>query len=143
MGNERYPLELKLEVVSEYRRGVRGYKAIARERGLTRELVRSWVSNPRLSPRKENGMKRGAMEGEKDIEYYKLAAMYWETYARGVEALVAEDAAAKKKTAEGRVPPRDRGMRGEGRAGEAEAARDRGLPEVHVLQGAQDAREGQ
>ncbi len=39
----RYPNELKMQVLSEYKQGEMGYKLLAKKYGLKRDTVRDWV----------------------------------------------------------------------------------------------------
>lgn len=45
---ESYSLELKMKVVEKYKKGKYGYKKLAKEFNLSRDLVRSWCLNPLL-----------------------------------------------------------------------------------------------
>ncbi|MGP1455637.1 MAG: helix-turn-helix domain-containing protein [Treponema sp.] len=78
-------IDKKLQVVSEYERGKCGYKRLARKYNLSRDTVRAWVLNPNLHEVK----KHTSVNEEKDIEYYKAAAEYWQTYAKLVEQEIA------------------------------------------------------
>lgn len=44
----KYSIELKKQVLCEYKKGETGYKRLARKYGLYRDLVRSWVLNASL-----------------------------------------------------------------------------------------------
>ena len=83
---EKYSIDFKLQVVRKYEQGKCGYKRLAREFGLSRDTVRDWCLNPRLHDSIEMAKKEKLNNEEYDLEYYKTAALYWETYAKLVEA---------------------------------------------------------
>ena len=56
--------------------------------------VREWCLNPKLHSATEMAKKTKAND-EKDLEYYKTAALFWETYAKNIEAELAKQ--GKKK----------------------------------------------
>ena len=92
-----YSIDFRLQVVREYEKGVFGYKKLARKFNLSRDTVRDWCLNPRLynavqMVKKKN--KKKIIE-EKDLEYYKTAALFWETYAKNIEEELAKQ--GKKK----------------------------------------------
>ena len=81
-----YSLELKLKVVREYDEGFGGYKALAQKYNLSRDLVRSWVSNASLRENNKIPVKDEKLPvGEKNLAYYKQVAAYWEDYAHQLE----------------------------------------------------------
>ena len=92
--NQKYSIDLKLQVVGKYEQGKCGYKRLAREFNLSRDTVRDWCLNPKLHSATEMA-KKTKVSDEKDLEYYKTAALFWETYAKNIEAEVAKQ--GKKK----------------------------------------------
>lgn len=97
MGKEqKYSIDFKLQVVGKYEQGHCGYKRLAREYGLSRDTVRSWCLNPRLHDATEMAKKKKITNDGHDLEYYKTAALFWETYAKNIEEEIARQ--GKKKT---------------------------------------------
>lgn len=94
MGN-KYGIDFKLQVVGKYERGKCGYKKLAREFNLSRDTVRSWCLDPKLHNAKEVAKKGKTDDGEKDLDYYKTAAFFWEEYAKAIEEELAKQ--GKKK----------------------------------------------
>ena len=92
--NQKYSIDFKLQVVGKYEQGKCGYKRLAREFNLSRDTVREWCLNPKLHSATEMAKKTKAND-EKDLEYYKTAALFWETYAKNIEAELAKQ--GKKK----------------------------------------------
>ena len=92
---KKYSIDFKLQVVGKYERGTCGYKKLARAYGLSRDTVRSWCLNPRLHEITPMARKKKNNNEEYDLEYYKTAALFWETYAKNVEAELAKQ--GKKK----------------------------------------------
>lgn len=92
---KKYSIDFKLEVVGKYKQGTCGYKKLARAYGLSRDTVRSWCLNPRLREITTMARKKKSNNEEHDLEYYKTAALFWETYAKNVEAELAKQ--GKKK----------------------------------------------
>lgn len=92
--NQNYSIDFKLQVVGKYEQGKCGYKRLAREFNLSRDTVRSWCLNPSLRSATEMAKKNRINDG-KDIEYYKTAALFWETYAKNIEDELAKQ--GKKK----------------------------------------------
>ncbi|UTC79605.1 IS3 family transposase [Treponema sp. OMZ 798] len=92
---EKYSIDFKLEVVGKYERGTCGYKRLARTYGLSRDTVRDWCLNPRLHEITTMTRKKKINNEECDLEYYKTAALFWETYAKNIEAELAKQ--GKKK----------------------------------------------
>ena len=92
---KKYSIDFKLEVVGKYKQGTCGYKKLARAYGLSRYTVRSWCLNPRLHEITTMARKKKSNNEEHDLEYYKTAALFWETYAKNVEAELAKQ--GKKK----------------------------------------------
>ena len=43
-----YSIDFKLQVVRKYEQGKCGYRRLAREFNLTKDLVRDWCQNPKL-----------------------------------------------------------------------------------------------
>lgn len=96
MGKEqKYSIDFKLQVVGKYEQGHCGYKRLAREYGLSRDTVRSWCLNPRLHDATEMAKKKKITNDGHDLEYYKTAALFWETYAKNIEEEIARQ--GKKK----------------------------------------------
>ena len=93
--NQSYSIDFKLQVVGKYEQGKCGYKRLAREFNLSRDTVREWCLNPKLHSAKEMAKKAKANNDEKDLEYYKTAALFWETYAKNIEEELAKQ--GKKK----------------------------------------------
>ena len=56
----RYPDSLRQQAIALYQQG-KGYKAIGRELGLTRDTVRNWISIYRITGRTENVQTTGQM----------------------------------------------------------------------------------
>ncbi|MGN0730100.1 IS3 family transposase, partial [Treponema sp.] len=92
--NQKYSIDLKLQVAGKYKHGSCGYKKLAREFNLSRDTVRGWCLNPRLQSAVQMAKKNKTDDG-KDLEYYKTAAIFWEQYARTIEAELAKQ--GKKK----------------------------------------------
>ena len=92
--NQKYSIDFKLQVVGKYEQGKCGYKRLAREFNLSRDTVREWCLNPKLHSATEMA-KKTKVSDEKDLEYYKTAALFWETYAKNIEAELAKQ--GKKK----------------------------------------------
>lgn len=95
MGKQKYSIDFKLQVVGKYEQGKCGYKRLAREFNLPRDTVRDWCLNPKLHDATDMAKKTKINNEEKDLEYYKTAALFWETYAKNVEAEIAKQ--GKKK----------------------------------------------
>lgn len=94
MGN-KYGIDFKLQVIGKYERGKCGYKKLAREFNLSRDTVRSWCLDPKLHNAEEMAKKEKTDDGEKDLDYYKTAAFFWEEYAKAIEEELAKQ--GKKK----------------------------------------------
>ena len=47
---QKFDLDFKLKVVSEYKKGENGYKKLAKQYNLKRDTVRTWNLNPKLNP---------------------------------------------------------------------------------------------
>ena len=92
--NQKYSIDFKLQVVGKYEQGKCGYKRLAREFNLSRDTVREWCLNPKLHSATEMA-KKTKVSDEKDLEYYKTAALFWETYAKNIEVELAKQ--GKKK----------------------------------------------
>ena len=92
--NQKYDIDFKLQVVGTYEQGKCGYKRLAREFNLSRDTVRDWCLNPKLHSATEMANKT-KINDDKDLEYYKTAALFWETYAKNVEEELAKQ--GKKK----------------------------------------------
>ena len=92
--NQKYGIDLKLQVVGKYEQGKCGYKRLAREFNLPRDTVRDWCLNPKLHSATEMAKKK-KISDDKDLEYYKTAALFWETYAKNIEEELAKQ--GKKK----------------------------------------------
>ena len=92
--NQKYSIDFKLQVVGKYRQGACGYKKLAREFNLSRDTVRDWCLNPRLQSATEMA-KKNKINDDKDLEYYKTAAIFWQQYAQNIEAELAKQ--GKKK----------------------------------------------
>ena len=92
--NQIYNIDFKLQVVGKYEQGKCGYKRLAREFNLSRDTVRSWCLNPKLHSATEMA-KKNKINDDKDLEYYRTAAIFWEQYARNIEAELAKQ--GKKK----------------------------------------------
>ena len=84
---------LKSAIISEYRQGENGYKALARKYHLSRDSVRSLVlrasaerfgESARLATEKPQ-MSSNTEDG-KEKENYQTAAAYWKNYAKLLEA---------------------------------------------------------
>jgi len=93
--NLKYDIDFKLQVVRKYEQYKCGYKKLAREFNLSRDTVRDWCLNPRLHNATEMAKKQKINNEEKDLEYYKTAALFWETYAKNIEEELAKQ--GKKK----------------------------------------------
>ena len=95
MGKKQiYGIDFKLQVVGKYERGTCGYKKLAREFSLSRDTVRDWCLNPKLHSATEMAKKKN-INDDKDLEYYRTAAIFWEQYAKNIEAELAKQ--GKKK----------------------------------------------
>lgn len=92
--NQKYSIDFKLLVVGKYKQGTCGYKKLEREFNLDRNTVRDWCLNPRLQVATEMA-KKNKINDDKDLEYYKTAAIFWEQYAKNIEAELAKQ--GKKK----------------------------------------------
>ena len=92
--NQKYSIDFKLQVVGKYNQGVCGYKKLAREFNLSRDTVRDWCLNPKLQTATQMA-KKNKINDDKDLEYYKTAAIFWEQYAKNIEAELAKQ--GKKK----------------------------------------------
>ena len=92
--NQKHSIDFKLEVVGKYKKGICGYKKLAREFNLSRDTVRGWCLNPRLQSATQMA-KKNKTNDDKDLEYYRTAAIFWEQYARNIEAELARQ--GKKK----------------------------------------------
>lgn len=92
--NQIYSIDFKLQVVGKYEQGKCGYKRLAREFNLSRDTVRSWCLNPKLHSATEMA-KKNKINDDKDLEYYKTAAIFWEQYAKNIETELAKQ--GKKK----------------------------------------------
>ena len=74
MGNVKYRIDEKLQVVREYERGTCGYKRLARKYNLSRDTVRAWVLSPKLQQQVQTPViKKKPVNEEKEIAYYKAA----------------------------------------------------------------------
>lgn len=104
MGVNRYPLELREQVVQEYESGLGGCRMLARKHGLTRDTVRHWVRSARSKKdgREEEKieMKKKTVkeikemsreELEKRLELSMLAADFWEFYANKLKDQIQEE----------------------------------------------------
>lgn len=92
--NQKYSIDFKLLVVGKYKQSTCGYKKLAREFNLSRDTVRDWCLNPRLQSATQMA-KKNKINDDKDLEYYKTAAIFWEQYAKNIEAELAKQ--GKKK----------------------------------------------
>ena len=92
--NQKYSIDLKLQVVGKYKQGIYGYKKLAREFNLSRDTVRAWCLDPKLQSATQMA-KKNKINDDKDLEYYKTAAIFWEQYAKNIEAELAKQ--GKKK----------------------------------------------
>ena len=92
---QKYSIDFKLQVVAKYEQGKCGYQRLAKEFGLSRDTVREWCLNPRLHDAREMAKDKKIRGEEHDLEYYKTAALFWETYAKNVEEELAKQ--GKKK----------------------------------------------
>ena len=92
--NQKYSIDFKLLVVGKYKQGTCGYKKLAREFNLDRDTVRDWCLNPKLQSATEMA-KKNKINDNKDLEYYKTAAIFWEQYAKNIESELAKQ--GKKK----------------------------------------------
>ena len=84
---------LKSAIISEYRQGENGYKALARKYHLPRDSVRSLVlrasagrSGESMGLAAEEPQMSSSAEDGKDKEYYQTAADCWKNYAKLLEA---------------------------------------------------------
>ena len=93
--NQKRGIDFKLLVVGKYERGKCGYKRLAHEFNLSRDMVCDWCLNPRLQSAIQMAKKKKVNAEEKDLEYYKTAALFWETYAKNIEEELAKQ--GKKK----------------------------------------------
>ncbi|MGI5174366.1 IS3 family transposase [Treponema sp. OMZ 840] len=91
----KYSIDFKLHVVGKYKQGIYGYKKLARAYGVSRDTVRDWCLNPHLQEVISMARKKHINNEEQDLEYYKTAALFWETYAKNIEAELAKQ--GKKK----------------------------------------------
>lgn len=48
MAEQKYSMNLKLEIVGKYERGKNGYKKLSHEYNIPRDTVRDWCRNPHL-----------------------------------------------------------------------------------------------
>lgn len=93
--NQKYSIDFKLQIVRKYEKGKCGYKRLAREFNLSRDTVREWCLNPKLQDATQMAKKQKLNNDEKDLDYYKTAALFWETYAKNLEEEVEKQ--GKKK----------------------------------------------
>lgn len=94
--NQKYSIDFKLQIVRKYEKGKCGYKRLAREFNLSRDTVREWCLNPKLQDATQMAKKQKLNNDEKDLDYYKTAALFWETYAKNLEEEVEKQ--GKKKS---------------------------------------------
>ena len=87
--NQKYGIDFKLQVIGKYEQGKCGYKRLAREFTPSRDTVRDWGMNPKLHSATEMA-KKNKISNDKDLDYYKTAALFWETYAKNVEEELAK-----------------------------------------------------
>lgn len=92
--NQKHSIDFKLEVVGKYKKGICGYKKLAREFNLSRDTVRGWCLNPKLQSATQMA-KKNKINNDKDLEYYRTAAIFWEQYAKNIETELAKQ--GKKK----------------------------------------------
>lgn len=92
--NQKHSIDFKLEVVGKYKKGICGYKKLAREFNLSRDTVRGWCLNPKLQSATQMA-KKNKINNDKDLEYYMTAAIFWEQYAKNIETELAKQ--GKKK----------------------------------------------
>ena len=59
------------------------------------DTVRSWCLDPRLQSASQMA-KKNKINDDKDLEYYRTAAIFWEQYAKNIEAELAKQ--GKKKS---------------------------------------------
>ena len=93
---EKYSIDFRLQVVRRYQKGRCGYKKLARMFNLSRDTVRDWCLNPRLYNAVQMVKKKKKAVIEKDLEYYRTAALYWETYAEELQKEIESDKNKKK-----------------------------------------------
>lgn len=82
--NQKYSIDLKLQVVGKYKQGICGYKKLAREFNLSRDTVHAWCLDPKLQSATQMA-KKNKINNDKNLEYYKTAAIFWEQYAGSIE----------------------------------------------------------
>ena len=75
--------------MGKYKQGICGYKKLAREFNLSRDTVRAWCLDPKLQSATQMA-KKNKINDDKDLEYYKTAAIFWEQYAKNIEAELAK-----------------------------------------------------
>ena len=92
--NQKYSIDFKLLVVGKYKKGTCGYKKLAHKFNLSRDTVRDWCLTPKLQSATQMA-KKNKINNDKDLEYYKTAAIFWEQYAKNIEAELAKQ--GKKK----------------------------------------------
>ena len=85
----KYPIDLRIKVLSEYRQGKVGYKTLAKKFGLKRDTVRYWVLKSKSDENEFMDSKNIEIVSEeaKNIEFYKTEAEYWKAYAKKLESI--------------------------------------------------------
>ena len=89
----KYPLDLKLKVISYYERGRVGYIRTARAFNVPRDTAREWILNQ--DQLKEEAMKKNKNEKnekskDEEIDYEKSIAEFWKRYAKKLEKEIDE-----------------------------------------------------
>lgn len=87
--NQKYRIDFKLLVVGKYRKGTCGYKKLALKFNLDRDTVRTCFLSPKLQSATQIA-KKNKINDDKDLEYYKTATIFWEQYAKNIEAELAK-----------------------------------------------------
>ena len=105
-----YSIEFKAQLIREYKKGEIGFKALAKKYNITRDTVRGIIrsylpkqNNKRLAEiptvldMKEKEDDKVFSKSDKDFDYYKTAALYWQEYAKLLEKEVKENRKKKLK----------------------------------------------
>ena len=98
-----YSIEFKTQLIREYKKGEIGFKALAKKYNMTRDTVRGIIRSylPKQNSRrlaeitkvldmKEKEDDEVFSKSDKDFDYYKTAALYWQEYAKLLEKEVEE-----------------------------------------------------
>jgi transposase-like protein len=101
----KYPLELRLKVVQAYREGKGGYKKLAKQFGVTRDMARFWIlDRKRNKPLKDFILAKISSNGKpdkqesKELQDLRMQLAYYKSLS---EILESECTDVKKKRAAG------------------------------------------